>query len=140
MKKVDLRDIIINDVQKNSRTTDKRILIVGSVFILSILLIVAIIKYFPSTTTNTTPELQTVLSTEVIAPNYYIQVSMFKKERALDKYFLKKIKRTGFKLVIEEDDKFKKVLIGPFNGYTQANDNLEAVRNKIQKDAFIVKE
>ena len=59
------------------------------------------------------------------------------------KEYLAKIERNGFEYTIKtvkrESGKIKKVLIGPFASKAKAREALTKIKDKINKDAFIVK-
>jgi len=71
------------------------------------------------------------------APVYYIQVGAFNRDP--DAKYLKAITSNGFKYIISQDGETRRVRIGPFKTHAEANVALEGVREKVAKDAFVIK-
>ena len=156
-KKVDLTDLILNDINQKKNPTLRLFLIIG--FVLLIIGIFFLVKNinFSSESINpikpssqivkkdgnvkTNQKIKTALPKEIdfSQPIYYIQVSVFNKNKNPDKYFLKKIKKNNFKIKIISSEKFKKILIGPYYGYSAAKENLPSIQENIEKGAFITK-
>jgi DedD protein len=69
---------------------------------------------------------------------YYIQVGSFSEKPSTR--FTKVITANGFKYIIRNSSSGnKKLLIGPFNGRSSANSSLSKIKDKINKQAYIVK-
>jgi len=141
-KKIDLTDIIVSDIKDKKNPTLKLFLIVG-------ILIFSTIFYF-SFLKNKTIEKKNIFSQkkEIIINNnlkkemlpiYFIQVSVFNKNKHLNKNLLKKIKDNNLSFKVKKVNKFKKVLIGPYYGYSSAKKHLPLIQEKIEKTAFIKK-
>ena len=101
----------------------------------------SIVKKSASIIKNTSKKERRELFSEVneIKPIYFIQVSVFNKNKDIDNYFLSKIKKNNFKFKVSTSGRFKKVLIGPYSGYSSAKENLPIIQDKIEKTAFITK-
>lgn len=154
MSNIDLTNLIIDDLKDKKMSYKKPILlIIGFILIFTIILFIknpnekknkitenkVIKKDTLFTKKSSNKKITKEITTTIIKPNYYVQVSMFKKNRKIDKYFLKKIKKHDLEFEIKEEGDFKKILIGPYEGYSSAKDSLALIRLKIQEDAFIVK-
>lgn len=69
---------------------------------------------------------------------YYIQVGSFSEKPSTR--FTKVITANGFKYIIRNSSSGnKKLLIGPFNGRSGANNSLAKIKDKINKQAYITK-
>jgi len=70
--------------------------------------------------------------------NYYIQVGSFSEKPSTR--FTQVITANGFKYIIRNSSSGnKKLLIGPFHGRSSANNSLAKIKDKINKQAYIVK-
>jgi len=70
--------------------------------------------------------------------SYYIQVGSFSEKPSTR--FTKVITANGFKYIIRNSSSGnKKLLIGPFDSRSSANKSLSKIRDKINKQAYIVK-
>jgi DedD protein len=80
-----------------------------------------------------------VKSTSTTSQAYYIQVGSFTKIPS--KQFLGIIKNSGFnyKITPKAANGTKKLLIGPYKNRASANDALARVKDRINKNAFVVK-
>ena len=80
-----------------------------------------------------------VRSTSTSSQTYYIQVGSFTKTPS--RQFLGIIKKSGFnyKITPKAANGTKKLLIGPYRNRTSANSALARVKDRINKNAFVVK-
>ncbi len=78
------------------------------------------------------------LSCSLIAAPYWIQVSSIKESRTVSPLLLKKIEKSGFNYTVVENEGRKRVRLGGFSHYKEAQEALPKVRCKIAYDAFIV--
>lgn len=68
---------------------------------------------------------------------YYIQVGVFNKK--LSSSYLSKIKKSGFDYIIVKSGKTRRVRIGPYSSFGDANGSIDKIKNSIGIKGFIVK-
>ncbi|RLA70605.1 MAG: hypothetical protein DRG30_09105 [Epsilonproteobacteria bacterium] len=68
---------------------------------------------------------------------YYVQVGVFNKKLASS--YLSKIKKSGFDYIIVKSGKTRKVRIGPYSSFDDANSSIDKINNAIGIKGFIIK-
>ena len=155
MRNTDLTDIILDDLDIQKKTKfNLRLFILIILIILSYMAISFYIKNSKDNLSSTVDEIvisstvketaPIIKETVIVSENkinvlgeYFIQVSAFRSNRKLSSSFVKKFNDNNFNIIIREDGKFNKVLIGPYLTSIDATEDLSKVRKNLTSDAFI---
>ena len=155
MRSTDLTDIILDDLDIQKKTKFNLRLFMLIIFI--ILLYIGASFYIKNNKDNLSSTVDEIVisstikesipiikKTVVISENkinvlgeYFIQVSAFRSNRKLSPSFVKKFNDNDFEIIIREDGKFNKALVGPYLTSIDAKEDLSKVRNNLTSDAFI---
>jgi len=155
LRNTDLTDIILDDLDIQKKTKfNLRLFILIILIILSYMAISFYIKNSKDNLSSTVDEIvisstvketaPIIKETVIVSENkinvlgeYFIQVSAFRSNRKLSSSFVKKFNDNNFNIIIREDGKFNKVLIGPYLTSIDATEDLSKVRKNLTSDAFI---
>jgi len=155
LRSTDLTDIILDDLDIQKKTKFNLRLFMLIIFI--ILLYIGASFYIKNNKDNLSSTVDEIVisstikesipiikKTVVISENkinvlgeYFIQVSAFRSNRKLSPSFVKKFNDNDFEIIIREDGKFNKALVGPYLTSIDAKEDLSKVRNNLTSDAFI---